>query len=161
MQLIEIQKKMFTINSCEVQETSWNDPEIKDRLYHVISQLISFNLRQSMLGEIQWKKSKISGNFEQKISSRSFFSFSFLSQSRPSRLHYTAFWVTTDQCKILNFSTKSWSVWTKNFLVVSKNGPPRAAGRKLCKMGAGRPEVILSAVKCLASSGAFEKFTKF
>ena len=113
------------------------------------------------LGEIQWKKSKISGNFEQKISRRSFFSFSFLSQSRPSRLHYTAFWVTTDQCKILNFSTKSWSVWTKNFRVVLKNGPPRAAGRKLCKMGAGRPEVILSAVKCLASSGAFEKFTKF
>ena len=59
-----------------------------------------------------------------------------------------------------NFSTKSWSVWTKNLLVVRKNGPPRAAGRKLCTMGAGRPEVTLSAVKSLASSGAFEKFTK-
>ena len=41
-----------------------------------------------------------------------------------------------------------------------KNGPPRADGRGLCKMGAERPRETLLAVKSLASSSAFEKFTK-
>ena len=107
------------------------------------------------------KKSKISGNFRTKNFEPVFFQFFFpiSKQAFQAALHG----VLGDyyQCKIINFSTKKWSVWTKNFRVVLKNGPPRAAGRKLCKMGAGRPEVILSAVKCLASSGAFEKFTKF
>ena len=102
-------------------------------------------------------------NFE-KFSNKKFwtglFSLSFLSQSRSSRLYYTTFRMTMDQCKILNFSTRIWSAWTKNLWAVRKNGPPRAAGRGLCKMGAGRPQVFLSAVKSLASSGAFEKFTK-
>ena len=87
------------------------------------------------------KNRKFREIIEEKISTRSFFSLSFLSQSRSSGLHNKAFWVATDQCKILNFPTKSWSVWTKNLLAVMKNGPPRAAGRKLSKMGAGRPEV--------------------